>query len=399
LIENLASASGGTLSNSALSGAISNANAPSIKLVIDRSTFFENAAVATGSAASSQAGAFNTVNNGGATFAITSSTIVANRATLGANLIAGSATTFENTIVADPKGGGPNCSGTPHSLGFNLEDANSCGFTTSSDKPSTNPLLSAAGPAANGGPTPTIALLAGSPAIDQGLGSAGETVDQRGLTRPVLIFGAPIAPGGDGTDIGAFEVQSAPRVTITSGPADGSQSPDRTQRFEFSSDRAPVAFRCSLDGGGFEPCTSPHAVEGLPDGRHTFAVEATDVSGYSGDPTIRGFAIDTSTPPTVTVKPPATVKPAATTKPKVSFDGLKPKTFARRLKIRFASSLAGSSFRCRLDGKPFKSCRSPFATRRLTLGAHKFSVIATSAAGQAGPVASKRFRVLRHHRG
>jgi hypothetical protein len=26
-------------------------------------------------------------------------------------------------------------------------------------------------------------------------------------------------------------------------------------------------------------------------------------------------------------------------------------------------------------------------------------VIATSAAGQAGPVASKRFRVLRHHRG
>ena len=55
--------------------------------------------------------------------------------------------------------------------------------------------------ASNGGPTQTIALLAGSRAIDKGSNayvSAGET-DQRGFTRIV-----------NGTvDIGAFEVQTA----------------------------------------------------------------------------------------------------------------------------------------------------------------------------------------------
>jgi hypothetical protein len=389
LIENVANASGGTSSNSAQGGAISNANSPAIKLVIDRSTFVENAAVAAGTGASSVAGAFNTVNQGGASFAITSSTIVGNSAGAGANLIAGSATTFENTIVADPRGGGANCGGAPTSLGFNLEDANSCGFKLSSDKPSTNPLLSSAGPAANGGGTPTVALLAGSPAIDQGLGSGGETVDQRGFTRPVLIPGVSTAPGGNGTDIGAFEVQPAPRVTITAGLADGSRSSSSSQTFDFSSDRAPVAFRCSLDGGGFEACASPHTIIGLADGRHSFAIEATDVSGYVGDPTIRVFTIDTSTPPPP-VQP--TTKP-----PKVSIQGLGAKTFSRRLKIRFTSA-TGSSFRCKIDGKPFKACRSPFKTKRLALGPHKFSVIATSAAGEAGPTASKKFRVVLRHR-
>jgi hypothetical protein len=394
MIENLASASGGTSSNSAQGGAISNATSSTIKLVIDRSTFVENAAVAAGAGASSVAGAFNTVNQGGASFAITSSTIVANSAGAGANLVAGSATTFENTIVADPRGGGANCNGAPTSLGFNLEDANSCGFKLGSDEPSTDPLLSSAGPAANGGPTATVALLAGSPAIDQGLGSVGETVDQRGFTRPVLIPGVSTAPGGNGTDIGAFEVQPAPRVTITAGPADGSRSSSAAQTFEFSSDQAPVAFRCSLDGGGFEGCANPHTIMGLADGGHTFAIEAIDVSGYVGDPTIRAFTIDTSTPP-VTVGPTPPV-PLTTKPPTVSIRGLRAKTFARRLKIRFTSA-ADSSFRCKIDGKPFKACRSPFETKRLALGAHKFSVIATSATGQTGPTASKKFRVVRQH--
>jgi hypothetical protein len=391
LIENSASASGGTAANSAQGGAISNANSPAIKLVIERSTFFEDAAVATGTGAGSQAGAFNTINQGGASFAITSSTIAGNSAAVGANVSVSSAATFENTIVAAPRGAGANCGGKPTSLGFNLEDANSCGFIAASDKPSTNPLLSSAGPVANGGPTLTIALLAGSPAIDQGLSSAGETVDQRGLTRPVLIPGVPTAPGGDGTDIGAFEVQPAPRVTITAGPVDGSRSPDRTQTFEFSSDRAPVSFRCSLDGGGFETCASPHTIGGLADGRHTFAVEATDVSGYAGAPTIRTFTIDTTMPPLVTEQP---------IEPRVTIEGLKARTLKRRLKIHFVSSVTGSSFRCKFDRQPFKACRSPFKTKRLALGPHKFSVAAVSAAGQSGPVSSKEFRVLprRHSR-
>ncbi len=65
----------------------------------------------------------------------------------------------------------------------------------------TNPRL---GPlAANGGPTKTIALLAGSPAIDRIAVPCGTTPDQRGVARPQ----------GRGCDAGAYEF--APPGTIT----------------------------------------------------------------------------------------------------------------------------------------------------------------------------------------
>ncbi len=48
-----------------------------------------------------------------------------------------------------------------------------------------------------------MALLAGSPAIDQG-SSFGLTVDQRGRRRP-FRFPMIANPPGDGSDIGAFE--------------------------------------------------------------------------------------------------------------------------------------------------------------------------------------------------
>lgn len=62
--------------------------------------------------------------------------------------------------------------------------------------------------AANGGPTPTHALGAASIAIDQGE-SSGSSTDQRGETRPCDLAAVTNATGGDGADIGAFEVQGA----------------------------------------------------------------------------------------------------------------------------------------------------------------------------------------------
>ena len=59
---------------------------------------------------------------------------------------------------------------------------------------------------ANGGRTPSLALMSGSPAIDAG-NSFGLATDQRGDPRPVDFPGAADAPGGEGADIGAFEVQ------------------------------------------------------------------------------------------------------------------------------------------------------------------------------------------------
>jgi hypothetical protein len=71
-----------------------------------------------------------------------------------------------------------------------------------------------------GGPTPTHALLDGSPALDAG-DSSGATSDQRdfGFLRPVnlQIFGSP---PGDAADIGAWEAQSRDLLFINGFESD-----------------------------------------------------------------------------------------------------------------------------------------------------------------------------------
>jgi Ca2+-binding RTX toxin-like protein len=74
-----------------------------------------------------------------------------------------------------------------------------------------DPQLGALG--SNGGLTETHALPATSPAVDKGKRENGtETTDQRGagFVRPLDSLSVPnsTAPGADGTDIGAFELQS-----------------------------------------------------------------------------------------------------------------------------------------------------------------------------------------------
>ncbi|MCU1599736.1 MAG: hypothetical protein JWO22_445 [Frankiales bacterium] len=77
------------------------------------------------------------------------------------------------------------------SLGHNLASDGSCFLTATGDRPGTDPRLGKL--AANGGPTWTQALTAGSPAIDGAMGCPDH--DQRGVVRP---HGRPC-------DIGAYE--------------------------------------------------------------------------------------------------------------------------------------------------------------------------------------------------
>jgi hypothetical protein len=58
----------------------------------------------------------------------------------------------------------------------------------------------------NGGATATMAPDVASPVIDAGVAS-GLSTDQRGAARPLDFPGVTNAPGGDGSDIGAFELQ------------------------------------------------------------------------------------------------------------------------------------------------------------------------------------------------
>jgi subtilisin len=135
------------------------------------------------------------------------------------------ASVVKSTIIANPLGGGPNCAplplsipgGTPSisSQGFNLESADSCGFSAPSDRTNQNPQL---GPLAdNGGPTQTMALPLASPAVDAGASTSGPN-DQRGFARSVDQPGTPNAPGGNASDIGAFELQAQPPVSVPDLP-------------------------------------------------------------------------------------------------------------------------------------------------------------------------------------
>ncbi len=68
----------------------------------------------------------------------------------------------------------------------------------------------------NGGPTPTMALMPGSAAIDQG-NSFGFATDQTGKARPFDCYNIPNAAGGDGSDIGAVEFYAS-RIPIVMKP-------------------------------------------------------------------------------------------------------------------------------------------------------------------------------------
>lgn len=70
-------------------------------------------------------------------------------------------------------------------------------------------------------------------------------------------------------------------------------------------------------------------------------------------------------------------------------------THDRTPTFRFAADEPGSTFQCKLDGKPFRSCRSPFTSKPLTLGRHTFKVRARDGSGKLDPSpASYGFKVV-----
>lgn len=76
------------------------------------------------------------------------------------------------------------------------------------------------------------------------------------------------------------------------------------------------------------------------------------------------------------------------------------KTFDRTPTFRFSADEPGSTFQCKLDRKPFRSCRSPFTTGKLPLGRHTFKIRARNKSGRLDPSpASYAFKVVAKDRG
>jgi hypothetical protein len=169
-------------------------------LTVTNSTFSGNSA----GAESNGGGAIQTSSSPATT--LLNDTISGNQAFEGGGIyVEGGGATVTNTIISgNTATAGANCAATGGPAiaggGHNLENGTSCGFTGTGNL-NTDPAF--AGPLAdNGGPTATLALLSGSPAIDNGDAGACPPTDQRGLPRP--------GSGGTTCDIGAFEFQLPP---------------------------------------------------------------------------------------------------------------------------------------------------------------------------------------------
>jgi hypothetical protein len=82
-----------------------------------------------------------------------------------------------------------------------------------------------------------------------------------------------------------------------------------------------------------------------------------------------------------------------TTAPITIFGSKTIKRSARKATFRFSSNEPGSTFLCKLDGRPFSRCSSPKKYRHLALGKHKFKVRARDAAGNLGNTIVKKFTI------
>jgi hypothetical protein len=289
-------------------GGVSAADGGGLKVVngpiaVERSTVSDNSAIAEG-------GEEQTARGGGVqggSFALAGDTVTGNAAVaaetaLGANLDSFGTTSLRNTIVSAPRGDADSCGQPEGSGGFNLDEDGSCYLEMSSDLtaviPGLDPILRM-----NGGATPTHALLPGGAAVDRG-NSFGSNIDQRGFDRPSDFPGVSDSEEGDGSDIGAFELQYSPSapvpVRVVAIPADSSppntrivRAPvrvtfDRIAKFRFASTEPQSRFQCKIDREKWRGCATPYKRKVSRAAKHLFKVRAIDRFG-NVDPTPARF--------------------------------------------------------------------------------------------------------------
>jgi hypothetical protein len=219
-------------------------------------------------------------------------------------------------------------------------------------------------------------LLATSPVLDKAASSTA-SLDRDGSKRSY-------DGDGDGTatpDMGAFELRdvTAPKTTFSAGPTGPTK--DNTPVFQFKANDNKAKFQCRVDAGAYVPCASPVTTTALPDGPHTFSVQATDEAlNVENPPATRSFTVDT-------VKPNAKI----TKKPGKRF-------YKARVKFKFTANEPGVTFQCRLDNRPWQKCTSPYRFN-VKRGWHTLQVRATDAAKNVDPTpATYRFKRIFRHR-
>ena len=177
------------------------------------------------------------VSVGGMVSSTSSSNVLAN-STVAGNTAGG----FPSDVSGPFISAGYNFIGvTNGSTGFGLPGSEDLtGSTASPIDPSLGPLQ------LNGGQTPTMAPLPGSPVIDQGK-SFGIASDQRGRSRPFDFSYLNNAVGGDGSDIGAYEVNPSSLV-VSNNNDSGPGSLRQALQDAGGSDSDSVTFASNVTG-------------------------------------------------------------------------------------------------------------------------------------------------------
>ncbi len=158
-----------------------------------------------------------------------------------------------------------------------------------------------------------------------------------------------------------WTVDGPPEATVTSGPADLTES--TTATFAFTSDEPGSTFSCWLDGAEVG-CTSPKTYTGLSVGDHVFAVRATDAAGnVQVEWTEWEWTVTPAVAPVTTL----TEAPTGT-------------TTTTSATLAFTADEPGT-FECSLDGAAFTACTSPVTLTGLDAGSHTFAVRAVDLAG------------------
>ncbi len=273
------------------------------------------------------------------------------------------APSIDEQVIAKPNVTASDCGSTTFFFGFSEGGFHFCG-------------TSAAAPHAA-----AVAALIRS--ANPGATNAQVRADLEATARPVgsvaTGFFGPTAIGAGLLDAdSAVAALALPPTIKIGGP---SQTLLTQPTFSFTANRR-ATFTCAFDAALAVPCTSSFTAPApLSVGSHEFKVTATDVAGHIGTAATK-FTVEKVAPtlPVVTFsKHPKAVVKTRKSSVKLSF-GLK-------------SSVAKSTFQCKIDNKgKFKACKANFSAS-VKVGKHVVAAKAVDPAGTVGKAATFKFRV------
>ena len=158
----------------------------------------------------------------------------------------------------------------------------------------------------------------------------------------------------------------SPDTEVVTGPNNPTNS--TTASIQFASTEPPGSYKCRLDGGGWQSCSSPKVYTSLSNACHTFEVAAID-SACNEDPSPATYIwrVDTTNPNTILTSTP----PSCTN---VNISTFEFTCNESGQNICGGVDTGGCYFECQLDSSGWSLCSSPQQYTNLPNGSHTFYV-------------------------